>query len=520
MPLSQFERVAIIGGGCTGVTCFWALQYSLHDVYLFEASSSLGGRIKSLPFDHNGNEVDVNTELPSFNAEASPNLISLLQYLGISTSAIPFCFGVTNGVNTQTWFGGVLRTILLHPWMLCNPETYRILLDVTWLNYLAMDILMTEYQPTESNDAQQSLSTHDYLLKEGYSNILCDKYLAPLLSTLWGTNVGKLLPQFPVKALLNCLCDHKLFHTQRTTPNLRRIDAGTSHFIQSMASSFPSEKVHLDTRVQEIIRLGKKQYAISTADGTEMHFDHIVFAVDNDEILKILGSNMDAEEGGIIRGLRTTRNIAVLHSDPLLTPSMDRSWPAINYMIAPTQYGPISSPTRKSSLTYNVNSLQDIPICLFDRLFITLNPYTPPHPLFAHSVWEYTDPELSSTTLLAQSRLPSIQNKRGLSYGFRWTGRGFLEDAVTSGFEIAVEHFGAKVPFEVDSHPDPLDSSEGPCLDLGMKEHFIRTVLCLVRVYVLVFEIAWILLGALGFPVSEIGAIFGWILSRGRVLKS
>ena len=71
MPLFQPERVAVIGGGCTGVTSFWALQSSSHDVHLFEASAALGGRVKTLPFEHNSNRVDVNTDSPTFNAEAS-----------------------------------------------------------------------------------------------------------------------------------------------------------------------------------------------------------------------------------------------------------------------------------------------------------------------------------------------------------------------------------------------------------------------------------------------------------------
>ena len=71
MPLTQPRRVAIIGGGCAGVTCFWALQDSVHDVHLFEASSSLGGRIKTFPFEYRKSQVRVDTQAPCFNAEAS-----------------------------------------------------------------------------------------------------------------------------------------------------------------------------------------------------------------------------------------------------------------------------------------------------------------------------------------------------------------------------------------------------------------------------------------------------------------
>ncbi|KAE8415675.1 hypothetical protein BDV36DRAFT_285132 [Aspergillus pseudocaelatus] len=386
-----------------------------------------------------------------------------------------------------------------------------------------MDILIDKRRSHDKTNVQQSLSTHKFLSKEGYSRSLCDEYLAPLLSTLWGTNIGRLLPHFPMTTLIRSLCDHQLFGTPRTTPDFRRIDGGTSHVVQTMARGFSPENVHLNTSVREIVRVGKRQYSIFTADGRGLHFDHIVFAVDNDEILKILGSNIDTEEMEIIQGLKTTNNIAVLHSDPFLAPNIHGSWPTNNYTLDLTDHPQHDSPAwapRKSSLTYNVNSLQDIPTCLFDRLYITLNPFTPPHPRFAHRIWEYTDLELSTVSLQAQSRLPLIQNKRGLSYGFRWTGRGFLEDAVTSGLEMAIEHLGAEVPFEVQYHPDPMCSSKSPSIELGLKDHLVRTALCLARVYALVFQISWILLGALGFPVSRVETMFEWMLGGDRMLKS
>jgi len=71
MPLSQPKQVAVIGGGCAGVTSFWALQHSVHDVHLFEASSELGGRIRTVSFENAKSRVDVNTESPCFNSEAS-----------------------------------------------------------------------------------------------------------------------------------------------------------------------------------------------------------------------------------------------------------------------------------------------------------------------------------------------------------------------------------------------------------------------------------------------------------------
>ncbi|PWY87657.1 FAD/NAD(P)-binding domain-containing protein [Aspergillus heteromorphus CBS 117.55] len=508
MPLFQSERVAVIGGGCTGITSFWALQNSVHDVHLFEASADLGGRVKTLPFEHNGNQVDVNTESPTFNAEASPNLVSLLRYLGITTSQAQLCFGATEGTCNFQWCGSVLKSILLRPWALCSLETYRILSDIIWLRYLAVDVLSTKLGACKTKNVLQSLSAHDYLSGEGYSNNFRNKYLAPMLSMLWSTNAGKFLPQLPVRALVQCLCDHQLLKPRQVPPDWRCIKPGTSQLVHTMSQHFPASKVHLKSRVVEVIRHGKNQYGVLTSDGQEMFFNHIIFAVNGPETIKILGSHASLQEKDIIQGLGSTRNISVLHSDPLLMPEIDTPGPSCNYILASDDHHrfsqSIKDPTAHiSSLSYIANSLESIPEYLFGPVYITLNPFTPPHPSHVQGVWEFADPEPSANTLVAQSRLPSIQNKRGLSYAFCWTGRGHLEDAVTAGLRLAIDHLGAKVPFEVQYHQDPLDAASSLPPRIGLKDNLVRTILRLISVYLLIFELVLVGLRALRNPASR-----------------
>lgn len=81
MSPTEAKRVAIVGGGCTGVTSYWALQhYSANDVHLFEASSILGGRVRTVPFEYDETHANISTEISCFNAEASrmPSCSSLV----------------------------------------------------------------------------------------------------------------------------------------------------------------------------------------------------------------------------------------------------------------------------------------------------------------------------------------------------------------------------------------------------------------------------------------------------------
>jgi predicted NAD/FAD-binding protein len=66
MPLDQQrsrfpKRVAIVGGGISGIACSWTLRLHDFDVETYETSDRLGGHANSVPFRGNGRNVDVDT---------------------------------------------------------------------------------------------------------------------------------------------------------------------------------------------------------------------------------------------------------------------------------------------------------------------------------------------------------------------------------------------------------------------------------------------------------------------------
>lgn len=190
--------------------------------------------------------------------------------------------------------------------------------------------------------------------------------------------------------------------------------------------------------------------------------------------------------------------------------------PPYNYILSSSSN--MNSPSHRppnASLTYNINTLQEIPSAVAGPIAITVNPFTPPHPRLVQAVWEFTDMEIGNTALDTQRRrLPTIQNRDGLSYCFVWTGRGFFEDAVTGALRVAVEHLGAEVPFQVDvQHRDFHGGGDGEAIGsmvLGVRDHLVLTSLGLVRVYLRAFELLLALLDL----------FWVWILTRrGRYQK-
>jgi predicted NAD/FAD-binding protein len=155
-----------------------------------------------------------------------------------------------------------------------------------------------------------------HFASEQYSTTFYAKYLASMLSALWGINAGKVIDHLPVKAFVRCLLDHSILCPQPKRLKWQRINDGARQLILVMAKAFPSHRIHVKTRVTGISQSTKESFVLMTSDGQKAHFDHLIFAISASEIQHILGTTRTSKETEILQKLQTARHIMVLHSDP------------------------------------------------------------------------------------------------------------------------------------------------------------------------------------------------------------
>lgn len=54
-------RIAVVGGGVSGIACLWGLRDTDHEVHLYDADTQLGGHAHSHTIKNNGGTVTVDT---------------------------------------------------------------------------------------------------------------------------------------------------------------------------------------------------------------------------------------------------------------------------------------------------------------------------------------------------------------------------------------------------------------------------------------------------------------------------
>ena len=362
---------------------------------------------------------------------------------------------------------------------------WRLIFDIVRFNQFALDLLTVkdknENGPTRAdikkgqpNADEESIG--QYLDREGYSQTFKDDYLIPMTAVVWRTSPDKCSLDFPAITLVRFMWNHHLLNTISARAPWVTIPGGTKQYIDAVLAGFPN-CVHLKSKVTSLIPGKDGVVFLSVNDRTEV-FDHVVLATHGDQALEILGQAANKQEKEILDAFKTSRNVAILHSDLSLMPRRKVAWSAWNY-ITESPFPPSSKTTNisKVCLTYWMNLLQHIPELDFGPVLVTLNPLSPPDPRLVQGIWEYSHPMYNAAAIRSQALLPMIQNTRGISYCGAWTKYGFHEDGFSSGLSAAVNHLGAELPFEfVDS-----TFSRGRTPTLTWKNYLVRFLIQVVQ---------------------------------------
>ncbi|POS85631.1 hypothetical protein EPUL_001169 [Erysiphe pulchra] len=487
------KKVAIIGSGCAGIGALWALNRTPHDVYIYEAENRLGGHTNTVEWTYGKSKTMVDTGFIVLNTATYPNFISFLKVLGVPTMPTEMTFGVSRDKGLFEWAGSSLFSVFAQCSNLLSPRMWRMIFDIIRFNQFALDLLRNEDIDLETkapkqnerqycNVREQELTIGEYLDREGYSDAFRDDYLIPMTASVWSTSPDKCSLQFPAKTLIRFMWNHHLLSIITARPQWLTLKYGAKSYIDAVMKGFPPNHVFLNSPVKSVINEGSSKVQIILSNGKSEIYDHVIIATHGDQALKLIQDGSNPEERSILSGFKTSKNIAVLHSDLRLMPIRRGVWSAWNYI---TKSSTTSKNIDQVCLTYNMNILQHISQNVFGDVLVTLNPLYPPNENLVQGKYTYSHPLYNSDAIKSQQQLYRIQNKRGISYAGAWTRYGFHEDGFSSGLQAAIEHLGAKLPFQF------RDStfSRGKQPALSTADLFFRTLILAIQNLIAIVEI-------------------------------
>lgn len=434
-------RVAVIGGGISGLSAAWGLNRVFRhvsvDVTLFEAADRLGGHTATVDVDYDGVSIPVDTGFIVYNELNYPQLTRFFAYLGVETEPSDMSFAVSIGGGRLEWAGheGKLWKLFAQPTNAVDPRFWWMLREIMRFNRVST--------ADKASGALAGVSLGEYLTRRGFSARFQTDYLVPMGAAIWSTAVDRML-DFPAETFVTFFDNHRLLGFDR--PQWRTVTGGSRRYIEKLKSRLP--EVRLSSPARQVTR-SAGGVDITLHSGEVQRFDHVILASHSDQSLEILG-DADPEERAILSAIRYQANDVYLHRDPALMPRRRAAWSSWNYLAWPSK-GVDSG--QHVSVTYWMNLLQTI-----DRtkpLFVSLNPPFAPDERLTFGRFSYAHPQLDGPALAAQKRLTKIQGRRNTHFAGAWTRYGFHEDGLMSGL-AAARHFGADIPWEPPDDVVPL----------------------------------------------------------------
>lgn len=419
-------KIAIVGSGISGLAAAHRLR-EVGEITLFEANDYFGGHTHTVDLTLPGAQGDirwgVDTGFLVFNERTYPQLIELFKALNIRTVPTDMSFSVQVAASSiddkLEWSGTNLHTVFCQKRNWFNPKFWGMLKDLIRFNRICTQLAQS------GEDQQLAMPLSEFLDEYDLGSAFREWYLLPMLGCIWSCPTDQMLA-FPVATMIRFCHNHGLLQILNR-PQWWTVYGGAKHYVDKIIAGIPHTR--LNCPVQRVERDDQGVW-VHSSHGKE-HFDHIILATHSDQSLALL-SQPSPLESTILGAIRYQPNVAVVHTDTRVLPSHRSAWAAWNYE---NDRIPQAEQTQRVCLHYWINQLQPVP---FEQNIIeTLNPVKPIAPEHVLHTFEYSHPIFDGPAIEAQRRLHEIQGNKGVWFCGAWTGYGFHEDGLTSGYDVA-----------------------------------------------------------------------------------
>jgi uncharacterized protein len=269
-------RIAVMGGGASGMTTAYLLDKQGHQVTVFERQPVLGGHIRTMNQNVQPNQADCNERLECGVLEFPSvfhTFIALMEELGVVLQPVSLGSALFpkdgshffSGVTINENFTGIQRLI----------------------EYLRFDAL-------HARSAGLWLETRFAEVEDFYDQPLSKYVNSHSISNLW----LKLLTVYSYSMPLDLIDD---FPAELAIPMLRdyiavdwlRIEGGVYSYIEKILERFKGEVV-LNAEIDRIFR-SSDGVKIKQLTSEIQSFDKVVFATPPDQVMALLADPTDAE---------------------------------------------------------------------------------------------------------------------------------------------------------------------------------------------------------------------------------
>ena len=412
-------RVAVVGGGVSGIVAAHELRRRGHEIVLLEAADRLGGHTNTITVDRADGTWSVDTGFIVLNDRNYPNFTRLLAEAGVAIQPTHMGFSV-KAEDMDFEYAGTPAGVFCQRTNLVNPVFWRMIADLLRFNRELTALLAA---------GGHGPSLGEWVDRGGYSRAFVDRLIVPQASAVWSADPAAMW-SFPVGFLAEFFHNHGMLGF-RDRPQWQTVVGGSKRYVEALTRPF-ADRIRLGAPVSGIVR--DDDGVTLRAGGTTERFDHVVLACHSDQALAALGDPSPLERE-LLGAFPYQRNEAVLHTDRSLLPRRRAAWQAWNYHL-------FARPRPMTTVTYYMNHLQRLTAA--DDFCVSLNMTDRIDPAQIIEVIPYAHPVYTAAGVAAQARWSELSGTRRTHFCGAYWGWGFHEDGVVSALRACDALGGAR----------------------------------------------------------------------------
>jgi predicted NAD/FAD-binding protein len=405
-------RVAVIGGGISGMTAAWLLRKN-HDVTLFEAGDYLGGHTHTHQVHADGAMWNVDTGFIVFNNKTYPNFTKLLGGLGIEARPTSMSFSVMSEKDDLEYNGTSINSLFAQRRNLFRPMFLRMIKGILDFNAACKELL-------KSSEKDETLGA--FLERRRFPKELGTFYIKPMAAAVWSAGT-KRIEDIPIYFLARFFDNHGFLNVN-DRPQWYTVTGGSWAYAKKIHQDL-GESVRMSSSCDQI-KPTTNGVLIRVNGRDVLEFDHVIMACHSDEALGALAEPTNLEQE-ILGAITYAPNDILLHTDTRMMPRRKLAWAAWNYHL-------FDASSDDVAVTYNMNILQghDCPT----QFLVSLNCGRYVDPTKVIKTLRYQHPVFTTQAVAAQARHHEISGVRRIHYCGAYWANGFHEDGVVSALRV------------------------------------------------------------------------------------
>ncbi|WP_339113940.1 FAD-dependent oxidoreductase [Thioclava sp. GXIMD2076] len=407
-------RVAVIGGGISGLSAAWALSGS-YDVTLFEAETRLGGHARTVMAGRSGQQP-VDTGFIVFNYANYPHLTRLFDTLDVPVIRSDMSFGASIDEGRIEYALKDLRGLTAQRRNLLRPGFLRMVRDILAFNARAPEVA-----------ARDDLTVDELIGQMGLGQWFRDYYLLPISGAIWSTPSQE-IGAFPARSLVRFFENHALL-SATGQHQWWTVKGGSTQYVERLLRALHLRGVDLRPKTPVTsVKRHSEGVTVSSAGMLPEDFDQVVMACHSDQAMRLL-ADMDPVEHRLLSAIRYRPNDMVLHCDEAAMPKRRACWSSWVYQADHRHE------EAKLGVSYWMNRLQQIPES--DPLFVSLNPQFAIDERKIYDSKTFYHPVFDREAVAAQAGIAARQGLRNTWFAGAWLRHGFHEDGIASAMRVA-----------------------------------------------------------------------------------